>query len=148
MTNETHKDAHIPGFKLRNIVEAQTSPRMETSSQASRSDTESLLEELTSSPPVQCPDDSKKNQNEAQRNETDLTTYDNEDDIIFPHKITTSQIEERLVRDAITIELYMPLSPTIVLIRKKEMLYVPLDFEKGLTIDALVDLRTYVSAIA
>ena len=28
------------------------------------------------------------------------------------------------------------------------MLYVPLDFENGLTIDALVDSRTYVSAIA
>ena len=42
----------------------------------------------------------------------------------------------------------MPLSSTIVLKRKKEMLYVPLDFENGLTIDALVDLGAYVSAIA
>ena len=31
---------------------------------------------------------------------------------------------------------------------KKEMLYVPLDFENGLTIDALVDSGAYVSAIA
>ena len=42
----------------------------------------------------------------------------------------------------------MPLSSTIVLKRKKEMLNVPLDFENGLTIDALVDSGAYVSAIA
>ena len=42
----------------------------------------------------------------------------------------------------------MLLSSTIVLKRKKEMLYVPLDFENGLTIDALVDSGAYVSAIA
>ena len=42
----------------------------------------------------------------------------------------------------------MPLSSTIVLKRKKEMLCVPLDFENGLTIDALVDSGLYVSAIA
>ena len=42
----------------------------------------------------------------------------------------------------------MPLSSTIVLKRKKEMLYVPLDFEKGLTINAFVDSGAYVSAIA
>ena len=41
----------------------------------------------------------------------------------------------------------MPLSSTIVLKRKKEMLYVPLDFENGLTIDALVDSRAFVSSI-
>ena len=52
------------------------------------------------------------------------------------------------MRDDITNELYMPLSSTIVLKRKKEMLYVPLDFENGLTIDALVDSEAYVSAIA
>ena len=52
------------------------------------------------------------------------------------------------MRDDITKELYMPLSSTIVLKRKKKMLYVPLDFENGLTIDALVDSGAYVSAIA
>ena len=68
--------------------------------------------------------------------------------IIFPpSKKTTSQNEERLVRDDYTFELYMPLSATIVLKRKKEMLYVPLDFEIGLTINALVDSGAYVSAI-
>ena len=42
----------------------------------------------------------------------------------------------------------MPLSSTIVLLRKKEMLYVSLDFENGLTMDALVDSGANVSAIA
>ena len=77
-----------------------------------------------------------------------MTTYDNGDDNIFPPEITASQIREQIVRDENTDELYMPLSSTIVLKRKKELLYVPLDFENGLTIDALVDSGAYVSAIA
>ena len=47
-----------------------------------------------------------------------------------------------------TIELYMPLSSTLILKRKKEMLYVLLDFENGLTTDALVDSGAYVCAKA
>ena len=65
-----------------------------------------------------------------------------------PPKITTWQIEERLVRDDITNELYMPLSSTIILKRKTEKFYVPLDFENFLTIDALVVCGAYVSPIA
>ena len=77
-----------------------------------------------------------------------MTTYGIGDDNISHPEITTSQIEERLVRDDITKELYIPLSSTIVLKRKKEKLYVPLHFENGLTIDALVDSGPYLSAIA
>ena len=55
------------------------------------------------------------------------------DDNISPPEFTTSQIQEQLLRDDITIcqvlvicqllrELYMPLSSTIVLKRQKEML--------------------------
>ena len=51
------------------------------------------------------------------------------------------------MRDDITNEIYIPLSSTHVLKRKKEMLIVPLDFENGLTVDALVDSGAYVSAI-
>ena len=146
MTNENHKDTHTP--KQKNDVEAQTSPIKETLSPVSGSGRDSLLENQTRSITVQCPNDSKKQQNKIQRVETDLTTYGNGDDSISPPEITSSQIEERLVRDDITIELYIPLSSTIVLKRKKEMLYVPLDFENGLTIDALVDSVAYVSAKA
>ena len=109
---------------------------------------ESLLENQTRSIPVQCPNDSKKQQNEIQRKETDLTTYGNGDDNISPPENITSQIEEQFVRHDITNELYMPLSSTLVLKRKKEMLYVPLGLKNGLTIDALVDSGVYVSAIA
>ena len=135
---DTHKNSTI-NIKRKNDVEAQTSPIRETLFQVSGSDTELLLENQTRSTPVQCLNDSKKQQHEIQRNETDMTTHDSGDDNISPPEIINSQIEERLVRDYITNELYMPLSSTIVLKRKKEMLYIPLDFENGLTIDALVD---------
>ena len=145
LTNETHKDTHTP--KKKNDVEAQASPIKETSSQVYGSDTESLLENQTRSIPVQYPNDSKKQQNEIQQDETDLSTYGNGDDNISTPEIRTSQTEERLLRDDIINELHMPLSSTIVLKRKKEMLYVPLGFENGLTIDVLVDSGAYVSAI-
>ena len=146
LTNKTHKHTDTP--KQKNDVEAQTSPIKEISSEVPGSDTESLLENQTRSIPVQCPNDSNKQQNEIQRNEIGLTTYGNGDDNISPPIIRTSQIQEQFVRDDITNESYMPLSSTIVLKRKKEMLYVPLDFENGLTKDALVDSGAYVSAIA
>ena len=146
MTNKTHKHNHTP--KQKNDVEAQTSPRKETSSQVSGPDTESLLENQTRSIPVQCPNDSNKQQNEIQRNAISLTTYGNGDHNISLPEITTSQIQEQLVRDDITNKLYMPIFTTIVLKQKKEMLHVPLDFEYGLTIDALVDSGACVSAIA
>ena len=75
--------------------------------------------------PVQCPNESRKQQPEIQRYETDMTANDSGDDNISPPKRITSQIGERLVRDN---ELYISLSSTIVLKRKKEMLFVPLDF--------------------
>ena len=67
-----------------------------------------------------------------------ITANDNGDVNFSPPKITFSQIEEQLVRDDITNELYMPLSSTIALKRKKEMLYVPHDFKNGLTLDVLL----------
>ena len=146
LTNEIENDTHTP--KQKNDVEAQTSPIEKTLPQKCGSDTESLLENQTRSIPVQCPNDSNNQQNEIQRNEISSTTYDEGDDNISPPEITTSQIQEQLVRDENTNELYMPLPSTIVLKRKKEMLYVPLHFENGLTIDALVDSGVYVSAIA
>ena len=146
LTNKTHKVTHTPKQKI--DVEAQTSPIKETSSEVAGSDTESSLDNQTRSIPVQCPNDSNKQQNKIQRNEIGLTTYGNGDDNISPPENTTSQIQEQLVRDDITNELCMPLSSTIVLKRKKEKLYVPRDVDNGLTIDALVDSGAYVSAIA
>ena len=146
--NETHKNTHMPESKQRSDVESQTSPIKGTSPQVSVSSTEPLLGNQTRSPLVPSLNDSKKPSSEIQGYETDMTTCDSGDSNITSPPITISQIEERLVRDDSTNELYMPLSYTIVLKRKKEMLYVPLDFENGLTIDALVDSGAYVSAIA
>ena len=134
--------------KHKTDVQTQTPPIKETSPQVSGSDTESLQENQTRSRPVQCPNDSKTQQHWIQGNKTDMTTYDNGDDNISPPKITTSQIEKRLVRYDITNGLYMPISSTIVLKRKEEKLYVALDFDNGLTMDALVELGAYVNAIA
>ena len=60
----------------------------------------------------------------------------------------TPLIEEGLVRDEQTNEVYLPLTSTVVLKRKQEILYLPLDFENNLKVDALVDSRAIVSAIA
>ena len=133
--------------KQRSHVESQMSPMEEISSQVSVSSTEQLLGNRTRSTLVQSHNDSNKRQSEIQQHERNILANDNGDDNIFLAKITTSQIEEQLVRDDITNELYIPLSSTIVLKRKKEMLYIFLDFKNGLTIDALVDSRAYVSAI-
>ena len=132
----------------KNDIESQTSPKKETSPQVSRSITEPFRGNQTGSTPVQSLNDFKKPLSEIQRHEMNVTGQDNGDDNISPPKITTSQIEEQLVRDEITNEVYMPLSSTIVLKRMEELLYVPLDFENGSTIDALPDSRAYVSAIA
>ena len=120
----------------------------ETSSQVSASSTEPLLGNQTRSALVQSLKNSNKPQSEIQQHKRNIIANDNGDDNISPPKITTSQIEEQLVSDDITNELYIPLSSTIVLKRKKEMLYVPLDFENGLTIYALADSGAYVSVIA
>ena len=54
-------------MKRKNDVEAQTLPIKETAYPVSGSDSESLLENQTRSRPVQCPNDSKKQQHEIQR---------------------------------------------------------------------------------
>ena len=51
------------------------------------------------------------------------------------------------MRDEQTNEYYLQLNSTVVLKRKQEVLYVLLNFENSLTVDALVDSRAYVSAI-
>ena len=148
MTNETHKITHIPELKQKSDVESQTSPMEETLPQVSVSSTEPLLGNQTRSELVPNLNDAKKPNSEIQRNVIDMMTSDNGDDIISPPVITISQIEKRLVRYETTNELYMPQSSTFVLKRKKEMLYVRLEFKNGLTIGALVDSGAYVSAIA
>ena len=61
-----------------------------------------------------------------------------------PLTTATPLVEEGLVRHEQTKELYLPLASTVVLKRKQEMLYVPLDFENNLTVDALMDSGAFV----
>ena len=75
-------------------------------------------------------------------------TTPNEDTTTPLLTTATPLIEEGLVRDDQTNEIYLPLTSTVVLKRKQEMLYVPLDFENNHTVDALVDSGAFVSAIA
>ena len=76
-----------------------------------------------------------------------MTTL-NGDTTTPPLTTATSLIEEGSVRDEQTNEVYLPLTSTVVLKVKQEMLYVSLDFKNNLTVDALVDSRAFVSAIA
>ena len=121
----------MPESKQRSDVESQTSPIKETSTQVSVSSTEPLLGDQTRSALVPSLNDSTQPSSEIQRNEIDMMNSDSGDDNITPPAITISQIAEQLLRDDMTNELYMPLSSSIVLKRKKEMLYVPLVFKKG-----------------
>ena len=125
LLTDTHKNTHMPESKQRSDVESQMSPMKETSSQVSVSSTEPLLGNQTRSALVQSLNDSNKPQSEIQQHVRNIIASDNGDDNISPLKITTSQIEEQLVRDDITNELYIPLSSTIVLKRKKNPVCSP-----------------------
>ena len=70
---------------------------------------------------VQSLKDSHKRQSEIQQHETNIIANDNRDVNISSPKITTSQSDERFVRDDIPYELYMPISSTIILKRKKDV---------------------------
>ena len=65
-----------------------------------------------------------------------------------PLTTATPLIEEGLVRDEQTNELYLPLTSTVVLKRKQEMLYGPLDSANNHTLNALVDSGAFFNAIA
>ena len=85
---------------------------------------------------------------DIQESEEHITFTFTGDTTIPPLTITTLLIEEGLVGDEQTNELYLPLTSAVVLKRKQEMLYVPSEFENNLTGGALVNSRAYVSAIA
>ena len=93
-------------------------------------------------------DCSKNYSTNTQNTEQHVVTTPNGDTTTAPLTTATPLIEEGLVRDEQTTEIYLPLTSTVVLKRKQEMLYVPLDFKNNLTIDALVDSGAFLSAIA
>ena len=96
-------------------------------------------------PFLDCP---KNSSTDTQKTEQHIVTTPNGLKTIPPLTTATPLIEEGLVRDEQTNEVYLPLTSTVVLKRKQEMLYVPLDFENILMVDALADSGAFVSAIA
>ena len=98
----------------------------------------------TGNEPVPFLNCSNKYPTDTQNSEQQLTG----DTTVTPLTTTIPLIEEGLVRDEQTNEVYLPLTSTVVLKRKQEMLYVPLDIEENLTVDALVNSWAYVSVIA
>ena len=102
----------------------------------------------TGNEPVSFLNCSKDFPTNTQNAEQHKTTTPNKEMTTLPLNTATPLIEEGLMRDDQTNELYLPLTSTVVLKRKQEMLYVPLDFENNHTVDALVDSGAFVSAIA
>ena len=89
--------------------------------------------------PVPFLDCSKNSSTNTQNTEQHVVTTPN--GLTTTPSLTTATplIEEELARDEQSNEVYLPLTSTVVLKRKQEMLYVPLDLENNLTVDALVD---------
>ena len=102
----------------------------------------------TRNEPVLFLDCSKNSSTNTQNTEQHVVTTPNGDTTTPPLTTATPLTEEGLVRDEQTNEVYLPLTSTVVLKRKQEMLYVPLDFENNLIVDALVESGAFVSAIA
>ena len=108
---------------------------------------EQSLGNQTGNEQVLFPSCSKDSSTDSQNAEQHITTTPDKERTTPPLTTATPLIEERLVRDEQTNELYLPLTSTVVLKREQEMLYVPLDFENNHTVDALVDSGAFVSAI-
>ena len=130
---------------LKTNVASQTSLPKGTQPQNHVVATEQPSGNQTRNEPVPCFDCSKDTSTNTQNTEQPVVTTLNRDTTTPLLTFATPLIEEWLVRDN---EIYLPLTSTIVLKRKQEMLYVPLNFENNLTVDALVDSRAFVSAIA
>ena len=132
---------------LKTNVASQTSPPKGTQPQ-NHVDTTEQSSGKTGNEPVpfiDCPINSSTN---TQNTEQHVVTTPNGLTTTPPLTTATPLIEKGLVRDEQTNEVYLPLTFTVVLKRKQEMLYVPLDFDNILTVGALVDSGAFVSAIA
>ena len=110
--------------------------------------TEQSSENQTGNEPVTSLSYSKDSSTITQNAEQHVVTTPEGDTTTSLLTTATPLSEEGLVRDEQTNAIYLPLTSTVVLKRKQEMLYVPLDFENNHTVDALVDSGAFVSAIA
>ena len=133
---------------LKPDVASQTSPPKGIQQQNHVVTTEQSSGNQTGNEPVSFLSCSKDSSTDSQNAEQHITITPNKEMIAPPLTTATPLIEEGLVRDEQTNELYIPLTSTVVVKRKQGMLYVPLDFENNHTVDALVDSGAFVSAIA
>ena len=147
-TNQDNSNNTTNDSTLKTNVASQTSPPKGTQPQKQVVATEQSSGNQTRNEPVPFLDCSKNSSTHTQNTEQHVVTTLNGDTTTPPLTTATPLIEEGLVRDEQTIEIYLQLMSTVFLKRKQKMLYVPLDFENNLTVDALVDSREFVSAIA
>ena len=147
-TKQENLNNIINDLTLKTKVASQTSPPKGTQSQTYVDATEHPPGSQTGNELVPFLDCPKKSSTSTQNTEQHVMTTLSADTTTSPLTTATPLIEEKLVRDEQTNEIYLPLTSTVVLKRKQEMLYVPLDFENNLTVDALVDSGAFVSAIA
>ena len=141
--NSINKDS-----TLKTDVASQTTPLKGTQPQKFVETTEQSSGNQTGNEPVLFLSCSKDSSTDNQNEEQHIMTTPDKEMTTPPLTTATPLIEEGLVRDEQTNELYLPLTSTVVLKRKQEMLYVPLDFENNHTVDVLVDSGAFVSAIA
>ena len=146
-TNQDNLNIITNDSTLKTNVTTQTSPPKGTQPQ-NHVDTTEQSSRKTGNEPVPFLDCPKNSSTNTQNTEQHVVTTTNGLTTTLPLTTATPLIEEGLVQDEQTNEVYLPLTSTVVLKRKQEMLYVPLDFENNPTVDALVDSGAFVSAIA
>ena len=147
VTNQNNLNNTTNDSTLKRNVASQTSPPKGTQPQNHVDTTEHLPGNQTGNELVSFFDCSTNSSTNTQNTEQHVLTIPNGDTTTPPLTTATPLIEEGLVRDEQTNEVCLPLTSTVVLKRKQEMLYVPLDFEDNLTVEALVDSGAFVSAI-
>ena len=145
VTNKKNINNTTNDSTLKTNVASQTLPPKGTQPQNHVDTTEQSSRNQTGNELVLFLDCSNNSSTTSQNTEQHVVTKPNGDTATSPLTAATPLIEERLVRDEQTNEIYLPLSSTVVLKRKQEMLYVPLDFENNLTVDALVDSGAFAT---
>ena len=148
ITNQDNSNITNNDSTVKTNVASQTSPPNGTQPQNHVDATEQPSGNKTGNESVPLLDCSSNSSTKTQKTEQHVVTTLNGDTTTPPLTTATPLIEEGLVRDEQTNEVYLPLTSTVFLKRNQEMLYVPLDFENNLTVDALVDSGAFVSAIA
>ena len=127
-TNQDNLNNITNDSTLKTNVASQTSPPKGTQPQNHVDVTEQSSGE-TGNEPVAFLDCRKSSSTNTQKSEQQVVTTPNELTTTPLLTTATPLIEEGLMRDEQTNEVYLPLTSTVVLKRKQEMLYVPLDFE-------------------